>query len=325
MEPPLRSLSISNRQKKNRKEKYMGSLANSIFRLMLGWIQGIAAAIWSAFTSEKGGSVFAWFGKYWIPIAAALCVIGLVSDLCVYLVRWKPFRRWFGFLHRDREEEKETRIRTIAKKEAEPAPAREEDTEQSVTPRRRRRITENAESTDSDPDPIPAGHARMHEAESEREYEQPVRPRNNRQTEYPAERNHEKTGRAESYTADAPDLSKWQEKPAAAERRAKEEPQVPATVTKAGYHVPADSPYRRPETRTEKEPDARLPGIKEDTERQNPVTVGRRRRLRITDLFTDPEEELRQAEAPQHVINSSKAYREPVYPRGWKKSESDGQ
>ena len=299
MEPPLRSLSISNRQKKNRKEKYMGSLANSIFRLMLGWIQGIAAAIWSAFTSEKGGSVFAWFGKYWIPIAAALCVIGLVSDLCVYLVRWKPFRRWFGFLHRDREEEKETRIRTIAKKEAEPAPAREED--------------------------IPAGHARMHEAESEREYEQPVRPRNNRQTEYPAERNHEKTGRAESYTADAPDLSKWQEKPAAAERRAKEEPQVPATVTKAGYHVPADSPYRRPETRTEKEPDARLAGIKEDTERQNPVTVGRRRRLRITDLFTDPEEELRQAEAPQHVIDSSKAYREPVYPRGWKKGESDGQ
>ena len=100
---------------------------------------------------------------------------------------------------------------------------------------------------------------------------------------------------------------------------------MPATVTKAGYHVPADSPYRRPETRTEKEPDARLAGIKEDTERQNPVTVGRRRRLRITDLFTDPEEELRQAEAPQHVIDSSKAYREPVYPRGWKKSESDGQ
>ncbi len=303
----------------------MGSLANTIFRLMLGWIQGIAAAVWSAFTSEKGGSVFTWFGKYWIPIAVVLCVIGLVSDLCVYLVRWKPFRRWFGFLHRDREEERETRIRTAAPKETESVSARKEDTEQPVQPRRRRRMTENAENTDRNQGHIPEEYAYKHETENERAYEQPVLPRNNRQAEYTAERNQEKPGRGESYTADVPDLSKWQEKPAAAERRAKDEPQVPATVTKAGYHVPADSPYRRPETRTEKEPDARLPGIKEDTERQNPVTVGRRRRLRITDLFTDPEEELRQAEAPQHVIDSSKAYREPVYPRGWKKSESDGQ
>ncbi|QUA53942.1 hypothetical protein [Aristaeella lactis] len=303
----------------------MGSLANSIFRLMLGWIQGIAAALWSAFTSEKGGSVFAWFGKHWIPIAIVLCVIGLVSDLCVYLVRWKPFRRWFGFLRHEKVEEKEVRIRPVTRKETETVPVREEEAEQPAQPRRRRRTAEYAESTENGHAYIPSEHASMPETVNERGYEPPVQPRNNRQPEYAAERNPERPGRAESYSADEPDFSKWQVKPAAAEQKVNEELPTPATVTKAGYHVPADSPYRRPEPKTEKEPIVRQPEIREDTERQNPVTVGRRRRLRITDLFTDPEEELRQLEAPQNVIDSSKAYREPVYPRGWKKSESDGQ
>ena len=303
----------------------MGSLADSLFRLMLGWLQGIVAALWSAFTTEKGGSVFAWFGRYWIPLAIVLCVIGLVSDLCVYLVRWKPFRRWFGFLRHDREEEKETRIRTVARKETEPVPVREEAAKQSAQPRHKRRMTDNAESTDDEQIRIPTEHDYIPETVNEREYEQPVHTRNNRQTDYTAERNPERSVRAESYSADGPDLSKWQEKPAAAEHKVNEEPPAPATVTKAGYHVPADSPYRRPEPKTETESAARQPETREDTERQNPVTVGRRRRLRITDLFTDPEEELRQLEAPQNVIDSSKAYREPVYPRGWKKSESDGQ
>lgn len=303
----------------------MGSLANSIFRLMLGWIQGIAAALWSAFTSEKGGSVFAWFGKHWIPIAIVLCVIGLVSDLCVYLVRWKPFRRWFGFLRHEKVEEKEVRIRPVTRKETETVSVREEEAEQPAQPWRRRRTAEYAESTENGHAYIPSEHASMPETVNERGYEPPVQPRNNRQPEYAAERKPERPGRAESYSADEPDFSKWQVKPAAAEQKVNEELPTPATVTKAGYHVPADSPYRRPEPKTEKEPIVRQPEIREDTERQNPVTVGRRRRLRITDLFTDPEEELRQLEAPQNVIDSSKAYREPVYPRGWKKSESDGQ
>ena len=201
----------------------------------------------------------------------------------------------------------------------------QEEAEQPAHPRRRRRTAEYAESTENGHAYIPSEHASMPETVNERGYEPPVQPRNNRQPEYAAERNPERPGRAESYSADEPDFSKWQVKPAAAEQKVNEELPTPATVTKAGYHVPADSPYRRPEPKTVKEPIVRQPEIREDTERQNPVTVGRRRRLRITDLFTDPEEELRQLEAPQNVIDSSKAYREPVYPRGWKKSESDGQ
>ena len=47
----------------------------------------------------------------------------------------------------------------------------------------------------------------------------------------------------------------------------------------------------------------------------------RRRRLNVSDLFSNPEEELYDFEAPQQLIDSRKAYHDPVYPRGWKKSE----
>ena len=83
----------------------MGSFANTLFRGMLGWLQGIVSAVWSAFTSEKGGSFFTWIGKYWILIAGLLCIIGLVSDLGVYIVRWKPYKVWKSFFSRKKEEE----------------------------------------------------------------------------------------------------------------------------------------------------------------------------------------------------------------------------
>ena len=86
----------------------MGSFANTIFRLMLGWLQGIVSSVWSAFTSEKGGSFFTWLGKYWIPIAAILCIVGLVSDLGIYIVRWKPYKVWKSFFTRGKKEEEET-------------------------------------------------------------------------------------------------------------------------------------------------------------------------------------------------------------------------
>ena len=75
----------------------MGSFANTLFRGMLGWLQGIVSAVWSAFTSEKGSSFFTWIGKYWILIAGLLCIIGLVSVLGVYIVRWKPYKVWKSF------------------------------------------------------------------------------------------------------------------------------------------------------------------------------------------------------------------------------------
>lgn len=239
----------------------MGSFANTLFKVMLGWLQGATSAVWSAFTSKDGTSFLTWIGRNWLPVAGILCAIGLLADLCVYLLRWKPYKVWKSFFSRNREEEK-----TEAKRPAHASP---------VT------------------------------------------------AEVPRESVRDMSGRREE-----PDLSYWEKEE---EIPGEPEPQpasVPATVTKSGYVVPADSPYRRPA-----EPGkARTPAVPEP-ERAAPypgeeatvshVSTGRRRRIRVSELFSDPEEDIRDFDAPQHVIDARRAYHEPVYPRGWKKSEDD--
>ena len=253
----------------------MGSFANTLFRVMLGWLQGIVSAVWSAFTSEKGGSLLTWIGKHWIPIAAILCIIGLVSDLGIYLVRWKPYKVWKSFFFRKNEEE-------------EPVPERRPLMNERPVRRRRTETPAVPSYTENIPE-IP-------EPEPEEEYK-------------PA------------------DFSRWEkEEPKEEKNYPTPRESVPVTVTAAGYHVPDDSPYRRPQPAAApvKEPEAETVNAeKQETGKTQPVLYRRRRRINVSDLFADPEEELHPFEAPQNVINSQQAYHQPVYPRGWKKSEDE--
>ena len=75
----------------------MGSFANSLFKYMLGWLQPAVSSVWSAFTNENGNSFFNWIGRNWIWAAAVLCAIGLAADLCIYLLRWRPYKVWKSF------------------------------------------------------------------------------------------------------------------------------------------------------------------------------------------------------------------------------------
>lgn len=248
----------------------MGSFANALFKVMLGWLQGAASAVWSAFTSENGASFLTWIGRHWILVAGVLCVIGLAADLCVYLFRWRPYKVWKSFFNRNREEEYDK------PEDNKPAPVR----------------------------PI------VKERSRETEERNPYPPSGRRATEVP----------------DEPDLSSWKdepETPAAAEPYAAA---TPSTITKSGYVVPADSPYRRPAgTGKAKTPASTEPEPAPVHSEENVPAVSaeprRRRRIRVNELFTDPEEEIHEFDAPQHVIDARRAYHEPVYPRGWKKSE----
>ena len=85
----------------------MGSFANTLFTIMLGWIQAAASAIWSAFTTENGGSFLQWIGRNWIILAVILCVIGMVIDFGIYLLRWRPMRVWKSFFNRLRRREED--------------------------------------------------------------------------------------------------------------------------------------------------------------------------------------------------------------------------
>ena len=240
---------------------------------MLGWLQGIVSAVWYAFTSEKGNSIFNLIGRNWILIAGILCAIGLIADLCVYILRWKPFRSWKRYLNKDMDTDGVRAHDEFRPEQTVPGP------ETYPEPQGRTAPELNA---------LPM--------------------RDNGQL---------------------PDLSQWEVNPEKKDNSEEQPAEIPSMITNAGYVVPADSPYRRPADRNTEGPIYVRETVKGNaevnTDREGsgvPVTR-RRRRISVSELFTDPEEELRQFDAPQHVIDSRKAYRDPVYPRGWKKSEDD--
>jgi len=105
----------------------------------------------------------------------------------------------------------------------------------------------------------------------------------------PEERELSPRRQAEPDTDD--DLSRWK-----VSEKEMPEAEPEAEITKAGYTVPLDSPYRKPGSR---------PG---------------RRRLRVNLLGDADEEGEIHYYAPRPIVDHREAYHAPVYPEGWKKN-----
>ncbi len=88
----------------------MGSLANSLFQFFLGWIRILLSSLWDSVTSPSRSSLPGWIGEHWLILLIAVCAIGTIADLTVYLIRWRPYRVWVSFFRRmrKRREEKAT-------------------------------------------------------------------------------------------------------------------------------------------------------------------------------------------------------------------------
>ena len=93
----------------------MGNFANTMFSVLLGWVQRTAAWLWELIGSDGADGLLGWVLDNWLGLAILLCLAGVAIDLVVYIVRWQPYRVWRSFLHRHDEEP-----------EAEPLPVAEE-------------------------------------------------------------------------------------------------------------------------------------------------------------------------------------------------------
>lgn len=80
----------------------MGTLANSIFQAMLGWVRSLSAQVWTTASSPESGTFLRWIGENWKLLAAGLCLVGMALDLIIYLFRWQPYRAWRSFFRRRR-------------------------------------------------------------------------------------------------------------------------------------------------------------------------------------------------------------------------------
>ena len=70
----------------------MGSFANTVFSLLLGWLRGLISLIWSALTAEGGETFFTFIEHNWIMIVLILCVLGLAADFAAFTELYDPVR-----------------------------------------------------------------------------------------------------------------------------------------------------------------------------------------------------------------------------------------
>ena len=75
----------------------MGSFANSVFSVLLGWIRTAVNEFWNILSSGEGGGMLAWIGENWKALTLILCLIGIVVDAIIYVIRWRPFQVWASF------------------------------------------------------------------------------------------------------------------------------------------------------------------------------------------------------------------------------------
>ena len=309
----------------------MGSFANTLFTILLGWLRGAVSAVWTAFTSEKGNSFLNWIGDHWILLAVILCVIGLAADLCVYLLRWKPFMVWKSFLSRGRDTEEDTEEPEEKPVLTRKTPERPQRVFAPVPPARKetRKEPDFSQWEAEEENPVrPAETAGQpatvtgagytvpadspYRRPAAREYnpagrtQNPREERTPRRAAEPAEREYRRPAEADErvYRRPADDYSLPEEQPVSRSRRAQAQDSVIRTPVSREYIAQEDYP----ETERPQEDAA-------------PVVFRRRRRISVSDLFSDPEEELKQIDAPQDIIDMNRAYRQPVYPRGWKQNE----
>lgn len=231
----------------------MGGFAQICIKLMIGWLETAVSQVWHFFTRPDEGGMLAWIGQHWLVLLIILCVIGVLTDLIVYLFRWKPVEVWKSWLRRIRRQRRMPR----------PAP----------------KEYETYEEYGEDEDLMPAEQG-------------PYFARNRRRTApadgMTAEESFRPAGDADGY-----------------------EPED------GGPEIP---PYAADERNGEYADALRYSARDGSTTERNleKMIQPRRRRIRVSELFSDGDDRNVHYEPPQPVIDRKEAYHAPVYPRNWR-------
>ena len=277
----------------------MGTLANSLFQTLLGWIRALAVEIWNTFSGSGETTLIRWLGDHWKFLAAALCAAGLIIDPLIYLFRWQPYRVWRSRRaeKRMRRQKRQTDRRTAGEEEIPGDPAEE------LAPAILKQESELFVRREAGPDPY---------GETDRAEWEPDAPDPGR----------DETAAAEGFRQGAePAFSEQAGLPGAENRPAFRNGEQddrrfrrPAERYAAGIYMneAEEAEALRREEGAEAQPREERPESR--TEAFDRALRPRRRR-RVREMLTDAGEKT--APRPDQLIDRNEAYREPVYPRSW--------
>lgn len=73
------------------------SFADSVVNGMLSWLKGFASWVLRLFNLAGSGGIspLAWLSDNWLQLLIFLLVIGVATDIIVWLIRWRPYWVWF--------------------------------------------------------------------------------------------------------------------------------------------------------------------------------------------------------------------------------------
>ena len=305
----------------------MGTLANSLFRVTMGWIRTLSQEIWNTVSRADSETLISWIGTHWKMLALILCIAGLTVDLIVYLFRWQPYRVWRSFFMRrkrrkeeEAEEEPEEDLRETRARADRAAGAGSPASEDWPEPPeaadgeefRPRPSSDWPEEPGRLQDAVPAersgGRFRNVPEEVPAPEKEDFRTDSARR-EIPAEETYSRPRTASVRMEEPQDEEVYRPRTSYARREEPEDDGFyrPRTAS-ARREVPMDSPYRRPVVREDRaEPEG-------TTERFEQAILPRRRR-RVRELLSDSGTE--NYVPPDMLIDQREAYRRPVYPSSW--------
>lgn len=68
---------------------------NAIVNAMLGWLKGLASWVLRLFNLSGGFSPLKFLADNWLRLLIFFLIFGVVVDLLVWLIRWRPHWVWF--------------------------------------------------------------------------------------------------------------------------------------------------------------------------------------------------------------------------------------
>ena len=73
-----------------------GFKGDKIIETVLSWFRYLFNGCVSLFTGTEGGSLIRWLSSSWIYLLVFLLIAGIVLNLVIYMIRWRPHWWWFG-------------------------------------------------------------------------------------------------------------------------------------------------------------------------------------------------------------------------------------
>lgn len=68
---------------------------NAIVNAMLGWLKGLASWVLRLFNLSGGFSPLKFLADNWLQLLIFFLILGVVIDILVWLIRWRPHWVWF--------------------------------------------------------------------------------------------------------------------------------------------------------------------------------------------------------------------------------------